>query len=70
MRSPSPEIVNEVNAGNNLFGTNGEVNDVHYLPPPLPSEQARPQNRIPSLMLKKKKDELNSNYLNYVSEFK
>lgn len=56
--------MNEVNIGNNLFGTNGELNDVHYLPPPLPCEEAIPKNRIPSPIVGEK-DELN---LDYVSQ--
>ncbi|EFN81197.1 Protein lin-37-like protein [Harpegnathos saltator] len=61
VRSPSPEIVNEVNIGNNLFGINGELNDVHYLPLPLPCEEAIPKNRIPSPVLGEK-EELNLDY--------
>ncbi|XP_014478182.1 PREDICTED: protein lin-37 homolog [Dinoponera quadriceps] len=61
VRSPSPEIVNEVNMGNNIFDTNGELSDVHYLPPPLPCEEAIPKNRIPSPIVGEK-DELNLDY--------
>lgn len=64
VRSPSPEIINEVNTENNLIGTDGELNDVHYLPPPLPREEAIPRNRIPSPILEEK-DDLN---LDYVSQ--
>lgn len=62
VRSPSPEIINETNVGNNLIGANGELNDVHYLPPPLPCEEAVPKNRIPSPILGEK-DDLNLDYV-------
>ncbi|KYM95176.1 PREDICTED: protein lin-37 homolog isoform X2 [Cyphomyrmex costatus] len=61
VRSPSPEIINEVNTENNLIGTDGELNDVHYLPPPLPCEEAIPRNRVPSPILEEK-DDLNLDY--------
>ncbi|KYN27389.1 Protein lin-37 like protein [Trachymyrmex cornetzi] len=61
VRSPSPEIINEVNTANNLIGTDGELSDVHYLPPPLPREEAIPRNRIPSPILEEK-DDLNLDY--------
>lgn len=61
VRSPSPEIVNEVNITNNLIDANGELNDVHYLPTPLPREEAIPRNRIPSPILGDK-DDLNLDY--------
>ncbi|XP_035735511.1 protein lin-37 homolog isoform X2 [Vespa mandarinia] len=49
VRSPSPEIVSEINnQHNNILDANGEIRDVHYLPPPLPCEEAMPRNRIPS----------------------
>jgi len=64
VRSPSPEIINEINIADNLIGTDGEINDVHYLPPPLPNEEAIPRNRIPSPILGEK-DDLN---LDYVSQ--
>jgi len=62
IRSPSPEIVNEVNIMNNLINANGEINDVHYLPSPLPREEAIPRNRIPSPILGEK-DDLNLDYV-------
>ncbi|EZA49188.1 Lin-37-like protein [Ooceraea biroi] len=61
VRSPSPEIVNEVNIMNNLINANGEINDVHYLPSPLPRVEAIPRNRIPSPILGAK-DDLNLDY--------
>lgn len=61
VRSPSPEIIGEINMGNCLIGSNGEINDVHYLPPPLPCEEAMPKNRIPSPVLGEK-DNLNLDY--------
>lgn len=61
IRSPSPEIVNEVNISNNLLDSNGEIRDVYYLPPPLPCEEAIPRNRIPS-PIPKEKEELNLDY--------
>ncbi|XP_012147190.2 myb-interacting protein 40 isoform X1 [Megachile rotundata] len=61
VRSPSPEIVNEVNISNNILDTNGEVRDVYYLPPPLPCEEAIPRNRIPS-PINKPKEELSLDY--------
>jgi len=64
VRSPSPEIINEINIADNLIGTDGEINDVHYLPPPLLNEEAIPRNRIPSPILGEK-DDLN---LDYVSQ--
>ncbi|XP_076549375.1 myb-interacting protein 40 isoform X2 [Osmia lignaria lignaria] len=56
VRSPSPEIVNEVNISNNILDTNGEVRDVYYLPPPLPCEEAIPKNRIPSPISRPKEE--------------
>jgi len=64
VRSPSPEIINEVSMADNLIGADGEINDVHYLPPPLPREEIIPRNRIPSPILGEK-DDLN---LDYVSQ--
>lgn len=32
----------------NLNDSNGELQDVFYLPPPLPREEAFPRNRVPS----------------------
>ena len=61
VRSPSPEIVNEINVSNNILDANGEVRDVHYLPPPLPCEEAIPRNRIPS-PIPRDKEELNLDY--------
>ncbi|XP_043512384.1 protein lin-37 homolog isoform X1 [Frieseomelitta varia] len=61
IRSPSPEIVNEVNISNNILDSNGEVRDVYYLPPPLPCEEAIPRNRIPS-PIPREKEELNLDY--------
>ncbi|XP_071571767.1 protein lin-37 homolog [Temnothorax nylanderi] len=61
IRSPSPEVINEVSMADNLVGADGEINDVHYLPPPLPREEAIPRNRIPSPILGEK-DDLNLNY--------
>ncbi|XP_033329857.1 myb-interacting protein 40 isoform X1 [Megalopta genalis] len=61
VRSPSPEIVNEVNMSNNILDTNGDVRDVYYLPPPLPCEEAIPRNRIPSPIFREK-EELNLDY--------
>ncbi|XP_070169811.1 protein lin-37 homolog isoform X2 [Polyergus mexicanus] len=61
VRSPSPEIVNEINITNNLIDANGELNDVHYLPTPLPREEAIPRNRIPSPIFGEK-DDLNLDY--------
>ncbi|XP_003698705.1 protein lin-37 homolog [Apis florea] len=61
IRSPSPEILNEVNISNNILDSNGEVRDVYYLPPPLPCEEAMPRNRIPSPIIREK-EELNLDY--------
>ncbi|XP_017752317.1 PREDICTED: protein lin-37 homolog [Eufriesea mexicana] len=61
IRSPSPEIVNEINISNNILDSNGEVRDVYYLPPPLPCEEAIPRNRIPS-PINRDKEELNLDY--------
>ncbi|XP_066595138.1 protein lin-37 homolog [Prorops nasuta] len=61
VRSPSPEIVNEVATGNNVLNSNGEICDIYYLPPPLPCEEAMPRNRIPSPILIEK-EELNLDY--------
>ncbi|XP_001604648.1 protein lin-37 homolog [Nasonia vitripennis] len=47
-RSVSPELVTETDSFDNLFDPNGEIKDVSSLPPPLPSEEAFPRNRIPS----------------------
>ncbi|XP_011506466.1 PREDICTED: protein lin-37 homolog [Ceratosolen solmsi marchali] len=47
-RSPSPDIISEFNSVGNMFDTNGEIRDINSLPPPLPSEEALPRNRIPS----------------------
>lgn len=62
IRSPSPEILNEVNISNNILDSNGEVRDVYYLPPPLPCEEAMPRNRIPSPIIREK-EELNLDYV-------
>nr|XP_012225207.1 PREDICTED: protein lin-37 homolog [Linepithema humile] len=61
IRSPSPEVVNDINIADNLIGANGEINDVYYLPPPLPREEAIPRNRIPS-PVPQEKDDLNLDY--------
>lgn len=61
VRSPSPEIVNEVTLGSTLLDANGEVRDVHYLPPPLPCMEAIPRNRVPSPVSIDKED-LNLDY--------
>ncbi|KAL6265010.1 hypothetical protein P5V15_005102 [Pogonomyrmex californicus] len=61
VRSPSPEIINEISITDNLINADGEINDVHYLPPPLPREEAIPRNRVPSPILGDK-DDLNLDY--------
>ncbi|XP_057320607.1 protein lin-37 homolog [Microplitis mediator] len=48
VRTPSPEIVDEVHTDNNLEDSNGELRDVFNLPLPKPAEEAFPRNRIPS----------------------
>lgn len=45
-----------------MIGANGEINDVYYLPPPLPREEVIPRNRIPSPILGEK-DDLNLDYV-------
>lgn len=47
-RSPSPEIVNEVNPDNLIIDGTGELRDVYNLPAPLPRKEIFPRNRIPS----------------------
>ncbi|XP_043669507.1 protein lin-37 homolog [Vespula pensylvanica] len=47
IRSPSPEILIEINH-RNILDVTGKVRDVHYLPTPFPCEEAMPRNRIPS----------------------
>lgn len=61
-RSPSPEVLTETNTINELFDPTGEIRDVRSLPPPLPSEEAFPRNRIPS-PIPHKKEELDLNYV-------
>ena len=61
-RSPSPEIVSEANSYDNLFDSNGEIRDIGTLPPPLPSEEAFPRNRIPS-PIHFEREELNLDYV-------
>ncbi|KAL0133333.1 hypothetical protein PUN28_000822 [Cardiocondyla obscurior] len=61
VRSPSPEIISEVSMADNIVGTDGEISDVHYLPPPLPREEAIPKNRVPSPVVGDK-DDLNLDY--------
>lgn len=56
--SSNPEASNESIGGN---GLSGEINEVHYLPPPLPSEEEISRNRIPSPILEEK-DDLNLDY--------
>lgn len=46
----------------NLFDTTGEIQDVGCLPPPLPSQEAFPRNRIPS-PVEMEKEELNLDYV-------
>ncbi|XP_046470983.1 protein lin-37 homolog isoform X2 [Neodiprion pinetum] len=48
IRSPSPEVLNEVNANNTLFDSDSDVHDVYSLPAPLPREEVWPRNRVPS----------------------
>lgn len=63
VRSPSPEIVSEINnQHNNILDANGEIRDVHYLPPPLPCEEALPRNRIPSPIISES-EELKLDYV-------
>ncbi|KAJ8679740.1 hypothetical protein QAD02_015527 [Eretmocerus hayati] len=63
-RSPSPETITDpdpmVTMGN-LFDDNGEIKEVKSLPPPQPSNQAFPRNRIPS-PVHREKEELNLDY--------
>ncbi|XP_014616965.1 PREDICTED: protein lin-37 homolog isoform X1 [Polistes canadensis] len=57
IRSPSPEIVSEINNQNsNILDASGEIRDVHFLPPPLPCEEAMPRNRIPSPIIPEKEE--------------
>lgn len=63
VRSPSPEIVNEVHSDNLLHNENGQLRDVYHLPPPLPSEEAFPRNRIPSPVPPETKEKLNLDYV-------
>ncbi|XP_015111423.1 protein lin-37 homolog [Diachasma alloeum] len=48
VRSPSPEIVNEVHSDNLLHDENGELRDVYNLPAPLQRQEVFPRNRVPS----------------------
>lgn len=61
IRSPSPEILNEINANSNLFDSDNDVHDVYSLPAPLPREEAWPRNRVPS-PITLPKEELNLDY--------
>lgn len=56
VRSPSPEIVSEINNCTNILDASGEIRDVYYLPPPLPCEEAMPRNRIPSPIVSEKEE--------------
>ncbi|XP_011306251.1 protein lin-37 homolog [Fopius arisanus] len=62
VRSPSPEIVNEVHSDNLLHDENGELRDVYNLPTPLQRQEVFPRNRIPSPVIPLTKDELDLNY--------
>ncbi|XP_034951709.1 protein lin-37 homolog [Chelonus insularis] len=61
IRTPSPEIVNEVHTDNMLEDSSGELRDVYCLPTPLPREEVFPRNRIPS-PIPQPKDKLDLNY--------
>lgn len=65
VRSPSPEIVNEVHSDDMLEDENGDLRDVYTLPVPLPREEVFPRNRIPE-PIPQPKDKLD---LVYVSCF-
>jgi hypothetical protein len=45
-----------------MFDSNGDIRDVASLPPPLPSEEALPRNRIPSPIMIHN-EELNLDYV-------
>lgn len=62
-RSPSPEIVNEVNPENLIIDSTGELRDVYNLPAPLPRQEIIPRNRIPS-PIPGTQEELDLNYVN------
>ncbi|XP_015586309.1 protein lin-37 homolog isoform X2 [Cephus cinctus] len=61
IRSPSPEVLNDLNSTNNVINIDGELRDVFTLPAPLPREEALPKNRIPS-PIPGSKEELNLDY--------
>ncbi|XP_051172837.1 protein lin-37 homolog [Leptopilina boulardi] len=61
VRSPSPEIVNEINPDDTMYDSNGELLEVFSLPEPSMSEEAFPKNRIPS-PVPLEKEELNLDY--------
>lgn len=61
VRSPSPEVLNEVNTDSNLFDSNGDIHDVYSLPAPLPRKEVWPRNRVPS-PITVPKEELNLDY--------
>ncbi|KAL2740997.1 protein lin-37 [Vespula squamosa] len=60
MRSPSPEMGTEI-THRNILDVTGKVREVYHLPTPLPSEEAMPQNRIPSPVIFES-EELKLNY--------
>lgn len=62
VRSPSPEIVNEINPDDTMYDSNGELLEVFSLPEPSMSEEAFPKNRIPS-PVPLEKEELNLDYV-------
>ncbi|XP_063984451.1 protein lin-37 homolog [Diachasmimorpha longicaudata] len=61
IRSPSPEIVNEVHSDNLLLDENGELRDVYNLPAPQQRQEIFPKNRIPS-PIPLPKEKLNLDY--------
>lgn len=62
IRSPSPEIVGEINSDDTMYDSNGELREVFTLPEPSMSEEAFPKNRIPS-PIPIEKEELNLDYV-------
>ncbi|KAK0073884.1 hypothetical protein PV325_009065 [Microctonus aethiopoides] len=61
IRSPSPEIIEEVHSESIFEDVNGELRDVHSLPEPLPREEILTRNRIPS-PIPQPEDKLELNY--------